>query len=323
MQSSLLKFTLGRILLSVPLLVAVIVITFALIHTAPGDPAILLAGDAPTPEFLEQIRTEYNLDKSTWEQLRIYIVRAFQFDFGNSIYFKRPVIDVILERLPATLILSGAAITIATLVGVTLGVWAAQYRGTSVDGLIGGASLVGYSIPTFWLGQLLVLLLAVHWPILPSNGMTEVRVRHTGFAHVLDVLRHLVLPAATLALFELALIARFTRTAMIDALERDYVVVAFAKGATRRRVVWRHAFPNAIIISITIVGLEFGALLAGAVVTETVFSWPGIGRLFYDAVFRRDFPLLSGLFIFASLAVILVNLVTDILCSLLDPRIAR
>jgi len=323
MLGSLLKFSLGRIVLSIPLLLSVIVITFLLIHAAPGDPAVLLAGDAPAPEFLAQIRYAYNLDKPVWQQLLIYIIKAAQLDFGSSIYFKRPVIDVIVERLPATLLLSGTAMVLASVLGVALGAWAAQRKGSGTDSIVSGASLLGYSIPTFWLGQLLVLLFAVYLPLLPASGMTEVRLRYTGFAHFVDVARHLILPACTLAVFELALIARFTRTAMIDALGRDYIVVAFAKGGRKRHVVWRHAFPNAVIVSITIIGLEFGALLAGAVVTETVFSWPGIGRLFYDAVFRRDFTLLSGLFIFASLAVILVNLVTDILCSLLDPRIVR
>jgi peptide/nickel transport system permease protein len=233
------------------------------------------------------------------------------------------VIGVILERLPATLLLSGTAMAIASIFGIALGVWAAAKRGTGTDSFVSGVSLLGYSIPTFWLGQLLILLFAVIWTVLPAGGMVATRLRYEGFDHILDVGEHLILPAVSLAAFELGLVARFTRNAMIDAMNRDYALVAFAKGARRPRVLWLHAFPNAIVTTITVIGLEFGVLLAGAVVTETVFSWPGIGRLFYEAVFRRDFPLLSGLVIFASACVIVVNLITDLLCAVIDPRVTR
>jgi peptide/nickel transport system permease protein len=321
--ASLFRFCLSRLLFAVPLILVVVTLTFLLIQAAPGDPAVLLAGDAPSPELVARIRAEYNLDRSVPEQLGIYLWRALQFDFGRSIYFQRPVIEVILEKVPATLLLAGTAMAIASIFGIALGIWAASARGTSTDSLVSGVSLLGYSIPTFWLGQLLILLFAVVWTALPTGGMVATRVRYVGLDHVLDVAQHLVLPAVSLAAFELGLIARFTRSAMIDAMNRDYALVAFAKGAQRLRVLWLHAFPNAVITTITVIGLEFGVLLAGAVVTETVFSWPGIGRLFYEAVFRRDFPLLSGLFIFASASVICVNLVTDLLCAIIDPRITR
>lgn len=323
MSSNLLRFCAGRLLLAVPMLVAIVALTFVLIQLAPGDPATLLAGDAPSPELLASVRAEYNLDRPLLDQLGIYLWRAAHFDFGRSIYFGRPVMDVVLERVPATLILTGTAMALASLFGILFGVWAGAKHGTAVDSAVSAMSLVGYSVPTFWLGQLLVLLFAVVFNVLPSGGMVATRIRYTGWDHVLDVANHLVLPAITLMAFELGLIARFTRTAMIDAMGRDYVLVAYAKGARASRVVWRHALPNAIVTSITIIGLEFGVLLAGAVVTETVFSWPGLGRLFYDAVFRRDFPLLSGCFIFASAAVIVVNLATDVLCAAIDPRISR
>ncbi len=323
MSGQLLRFCASRCLLAIPLLLVIVTVTFLLIQLAPGDPATLLAGDAPSPEFLARIRAEYDLDQPILHQLGIYLWRAAHLDFGRSIYFQRPVLEIVLERVPATLILAGTAMALASLFGLVLGVWAGARPGTAVDTAVSSVSLIGYSLPTFWLGQLLVLLFAVVWNVFPTGGMVATRIRYTGFAYVLDVANHLVLPAITLMAFELGLIARFTRTAMIDAMGRDYVLVARAKGAQSGRVVWRHALPNALVTSVTIIGLEFGVLLAGAVVTETVFSWPGLGRLFYDAVFRRDFPLLSGCFIFASAAVIIVNLLTDVMCAALDPRISR
>ena len=320
---SYLSFCLGRLALAVPLLLVIVAITFVLFQLAPGDPATLLAGDAPSPELLASIRAEYNLDQPIPSQLGIYLWRALHLDFGRSIYYQRPVFEVILDRVPATLILAGTAMALASAFGVLLGVWSGSRPGTGTDTAVSSLSLVGYSLPSFWLGQLLVLLFAVVWTVLPAGGMVATRIRYTGMAHVLDVAQHLVLPAITLMAFELGLVARFTRAAVIDAMGRDYVLVARAKGAQRGRVVWRHALPNAIVVVVTVIGLEFGVLLAGAVVTETVFSWPGLGRLFYDAVFRRDFPLLSGCFIFASAAVVAVNLVTDVLCAVLDPRVGR
>ena len=323
MRANLLWFAIGRILAAVPLLLVIVAFTFLLIRLAPGDPAYILAGDAPSPQFLTLIRSAYGLDRPVLEQLGIYLWRVLHFDLGTSIYFQRSVFDLVLERAPATLLLTSTAMLAATVLGVLLGLWAAWHAGSTRDVALSSLSLLGYSIPTFWLGQLLVLMFAVTLNWLPSGGMVSTRIRYMGIDHILDVAWHLVLPAITLMTFELGLIARFTRAAAIEALKRDYVLMAYAKGALGGRVLWRHVFPNVIVTSITIVGLEFGVLLAGAVVTETIFSWPGLGRLFYDAIFRRDFPLLSGCFIFASAAVIVVNLLTDIITATIDPRILR
>lgn len=323
MTKSLWGLVLNRIVLGIPTLLIIITATFVLVRLAPGDPALILAGDAPTPEFLAAIRERYGLDRTIFEQLLIFIGQAVRLDFGTSIYYQQPVVDVVLQRAPATLVLTASAILVAALVGVVFGVWAARHKGTRIDAAVGMASLLGYSIPAFWLGQLLILLFAVQFNVLPTGGMTTARIRFTGVDYLLDVARHMVLPVITLATFELGLIARFTRTAMVEALGREYVLVARAKGGRMNHVVWSHAFPNAVVTTITIVGLEFGILLGGAVVTETVFSWPGVGRLFYDAILRRDFPLLTGCFILASLAVIVINLITDLLCAVLDPRTRR
>jgi peptide/nickel transport system permease protein len=211
----------------------------------------------------------------------------------------------------------------ASVMGILLGAVAADRRDTAVDSIVSGASLLGFSIPIFWLGQLLVLLFAVYLDLLPAGGMSSARVTYYGFDHILDVTRHLILPVTTLTLFEMAMITRFTRAAMIEALAKDYVTVAYAKGATHGRVLWRHALPNALVTSVTIIGLEFGVLLAGAVVTEIIFGLPGLGRLFFDSIFRRDFQLMTGCFIFASTAVVVVNIITDIVVAALDPRVNR
>lgn len=317
------RLLLRRALLAVPLVFAVVALTFFFIRLAPGDPAQILAGDAPTPEFLAQIRAEYGLDQPVWTQFLAFLGKAVTGDFGTSLYTRQPVFTVILERFPATVLMTGTAMVVASIAGILLGVASARRAGSHVDTLISGASLLGYSMPGFWVGQLLVLLFAVSLDWFPATGMEAARATYTGWHHVEDVAWHMVLPVTTLSVFLLTMIARFTRAAMIEALDQDYVLVAEAKGASRNRVLWHHAFRNACVTTITVIGLEFGAVLAGAVVVEIVFGWPGLGRLFYDAIYRRDFPLLTGAFMFSSTVVILVNMVSDIACALLDPRIRR
>lgn len=317
------KLVLRRLALGVPLVLIIVALTFALMKLAPGDPALLLAGDAPTPEFLAQVRAEYDLDKPALQQFVTYLLRALAGNLGTSIYFGTPVTELILQHFPITLLLTCLSMFCASVMGILLGVVAADRRDSLVDALVSGASLLGFSLPIFWLGQLLVLLFAVQFNWLPAGGLSSARVTYYGFDHVLDMARHLVLPVTTLMLFEMAMVTRFTRAAMIEALGKDYVTVAYAKGADHRRVLWRHALPNALVTSVTIIGLEFGVLLAGAVVTEIIYGLPGFGRLFFDSIFRRDFQLMTGCFIFASVAVVIVNIITDIVVAALDPRVGR
>jgi peptide/nickel transport system permease protein len=317
------RLLLRRVLLAVPLVFAVVALTFFFIRLAPGDPAQILAGDAPTAEFLAQIRAEYGLDRPVWTQFLAFLGKALTGDFGTSLYTKQPVFSVILERFPATVLMTGTAMVVASIIGILVGVSSAKRAGSHADTLISSASLLGYSMPGFWVGQLLVLLFAVSLDWFPATGMQAARASYTGWRHIQDVAWHMVLPVTTLSVFLLTMIARFTRAAMIDALDQDYVLVAEAKGASRNRILWHHAFRNACVTTITVIGLEFGAVLAGAVVVEIVFGWPGLGRLFYDAIYRRDFPLLTGAFMFSSLIVIAVNMVSDVACALLDPRIRR
>jgi peptide/nickel transport system permease protein len=312
-----------RLLLAIPVIVSIVVLTFLLIRLSPTDPAVLLAGDTPAPEFLQAIRAQYHLDEPVPTQLALYVASALRGDLGTSIYFRKPVIDLILAHAPVTLLLTVTSLGIASLLGVALAVSAASRPGTGVDTGVTALSLAGYSMPAFWIGQLLILTFAVWLGWLPSNGMASARESYEGFELLVDRLRHMALPVASLVLFELAIITRFTRAAMVQALRQDYVGVARAKGASATRVLWRHALPNALVTTVTVLGLEFGFLLAGSVVTEIVFGWPGLGRLFFDAIFRRDFPLLTGCFIFTSVVVVMVNMLTDALVSVLDPRTTR
>ncbi len=323
MAGALLRLTATRLLTAIPLIFAVVTLTFVLIRLTPGDPAYVLAGDAPTEEFLAQIRATYGLDQSIWQQYVAFLSKAALGDFGTSIFFKKPVFEVILERFPATMLLTFSAMAVAALFGTLLGVFAASRAGTRADTGITTLSLIGYSIPTFWVGQLLILVFAVQLRWFPGGGMVSPRRSYQGLEWWWDVGVHLVLPATALGLALLTMIARFTRTAMVEGLNRDYVMVARAKGASERRVLWGHAFRVAVTTTITVVGLEFGFVLVGAVLIETIFSWPGIGRLFYDAISKRDFPLLTGSFIFTAIIVVAVNALTDIACAALDPRLRK
>jgi len=223
--------------------------------------------------------------------------------------------------VPATLLLMGVAILYATIFGALFGVISSRRQYSATDNFFTLVSLIGYSMPVFWLGQILLILFGLQFPILPAQGLESLRESYTGFARALDILHHLVLPAFTLGLGYLAVDVRFTRASMIEVMSQDYIRTARAKGLSERAVFYKHALRNALIPLVTITGLNFGFLLAGAVLTETVFAWPGLGRLMYDSIYSRDYPVLMGMFVVISLMVIVVNLITDIVYSVLDPRI--
>jgi peptide/nickel transport system permease protein len=300
--------------------VAAVVITFLLIHLAPGDPIGILAGDRSTPQYQAMLRQQLGLDQALPVQLVRYLGRLAHGDLGYSFTYQAPVTAVILSRLPATLLLMGTSLVVATVGGTWIGVRTAVGRDRPAWNLATIASLIGYSVPPFWLGQVLILLFGVTLGWFPILGMTS-RLGATGLAHVGDVAWHLVLPALTLGLIELALISRLTRSAMIEVLDQDYIVAARGKGLKRRRVIYRHALRNALLPVITVFGLELGWLVAGFVVVETVFSWPGLGRLTFDAINARDYPVITGLFILVTFTVVVANLLTDLVYLVVDPRI--
>ncbi len=277
----------------------------------------MLAGQAGTdPGYLALLRERLELDRPLPYQIGSYVSSALRGDLGFSLVQGRPVRDAILDRLPASLLLTGTALALAAVAGVVLGSIAAARRGGRTDAAVSMLSLLAYSLPVFWLGQLLVALFAVELRWLPAGGMRSAE----GAGGGVDVLVHLILPGGTLALLLLALVVRVTRASMLDALAEDYVTAARGKGMPERRVLTRHALPNALRPVVTVLTGYLGLLLTGAVLVETVFVWPGLGRLLYDSVLARDTPMLAGLLIFSAAVVLLANLAADVLYRVLDPR---
>jgi peptide/nickel transport system permease protein len=305
------------------LLLAVLVLNFCLIHLAPGDPVQVIAGEmgGASAEVVAALRAKYGLDHSLLEQLFTYLGKVATGDFGYSYYFNQPVLELIGQRLPATLYLAISALVLSVLIGTFLGIISARRPNGLFSHTVTLFSLAGYASPIFWTGLMLLLLFGSVWPILPVAGMSDVVHPSRGFAYVLDVLRHLILPTTTLALVFLAQYSRLARVNMIDALSADYVRTARAKGLPEWIVIGKHALRNTLIPIVTVVGLQFGNLFAGAVLVETVFSWPGMGRLVYDSILRRDYPTLMAVLFFSAMMVMAANILTDLVYRLIDPRI--
>lgn len=318
------RFILRRLGEALPLLLAVIVLNFLIIHLAPGDPIQALIGDYPAPpEYVARMRQQFGLDLPLWQQLLSYIGNVLQGDLGFSFANRRAVSGLLLERLANTLILTFSALLFATLVGVALGVMAARRPRSALDHAVTVVSLLGFSIPVFWLGQLLILGLAVKLEWLPAQGMIDSRESYQGLAYAADVAAHLLLPALALSLRYLVSTARLTRASMLEALSSDYIVTARAKGVRATRLLYVHALPNALLPVLTSVGYNFGYVLAGSALVETVFSWPGLGRLLYDAMLARDTPVILGIFLVGAGTAVLANLATDLAYGWLDPRIRQ
>lgn len=320
--NSLLRYILRRFLQAIPLILGIIVVNFSLIHLAPGDPIITLVGESQvSPEYIASVKKEYGLDQPLPTQLLYYVLGVLRGNLGYSFSFRQSVLGVILERVPATVLLMLVAIVYSTLLGVVFGVVSSKRQYSRTDQFFTFLSLVGYSLPVFWLGQILLITLSLRLPLFPAQGMQSLREPLTGMAYWMDLLHHLVLPAFALGLSYLAINTRFTRASMIEVMSEDYIRSARAKGLSEGTVTYKHALRNALLPLVTMTGLNFGFLLTGAVLTETVFAWPGLGRLMYDSIYTRDYPVLMGMFILISVGVILANLITDILYSVLDPRI--
>jgi peptide/nickel transport system permease protein len=296
---------------------AVLVIGFVLLNLAPGDPVTYIMGDSSNPELAERIRERLGLDAPLLVRFQTYLESVLSGQLGRSYVFGRPVVDMIASRVPATVLLFGSMFLISSVLGIVLGTIAAYKKGTLLDKSVIILTITWFSIPVFWSGQILLIVFAVHLEWFPVFGMSSMVPRMPAF---LDVLWHLVLPAATLSLLFTPFIARLTRTSMSEALAEDYITTARAKGLGERRV-FRHAARNAMLPVVTVLALYLGQMMAGAVLTETVFSWPGLGRLMFDSIGSRDYPLVLGLFLFVSVIVIVANLVADLLYAVLDPRV--
>jgi peptide/nickel transport system permease protein len=320
-----LRNLLSRILQGVALVVAVVVLNFVLVHAAPGDPVETIAGASGgmSEELKAELRTQYGLDKPLVVQLGVYLSKVVQGDLGYSYFFNLPVSELIIDRLPATLLLVLASVLMAFLIGTTLGVLSSRKPNGLLSQLVNVVSLVGFAAPVFWTGMLLVILFASVFPWFPISGMRSVELATdaTGWADIVDVLHHLVLPTATLALVYIAQYSRLARASMLDVLGSDFIRTARAKGLPERIVLYKHALRNAVLPVITILGLQFGNVLAGAILVETVFNWPGLGRLAFDSVLRRDYPTILGVLLFSSVVVVLMNQLTDVAYRLIDPRI--
>lgn len=316
-------YLLRRLGQAVVVLGIVLLLQFSLLHLAPGDIADVIAGEVQSadPAFVEQLRRDLGLDRPLPVQFAHFVGRILSLDFGMSHGFNVPVLDLILERLPATLLLMVTAIALAFVTGMVLGTAAAVRRGTWADVAVSVAALLFYATPVFLVGIALILIFTVWLRWLPMSGMYVPWVQHTWWSFALDVARHLVMPAVSLALFYVAIYTRLMRAAMLEVLSLDYMRTAWAKGLSPARVIWRHAARNALLPMVTMLGLQVGSLLGGAVLVETVFGWPGIGRLAFEAVFRRDIPLVLGILFLSSVLVLIVNLAIDLIYTRLDPRI--
>jgi ABC-type dipeptide/oligopeptide/nickel transport system permease component len=301
------RFLIRRVLLTVPVLIGVATLVFSLIHLIPGDPAQAMLGEGADPAQVARLRRELGLDRPLLQQYFTYLADAVQGDLGKSLRTTQPVTDAIAERVPATVELALVAMAVAVGVAIPLGIVAAVWRGTSIDQFAMTLALAGLSMPNFWLGPLLALMLAVELGWLPVSGRGTVA--------------HLVLPATTLGIALAAVLARMTRASVLDELRELYVMAARARGATRMRAVLRHAFRNSLIPVVTLIGLQFGAVLTGAVITETIFAWPGIGRLLIQSIGFRDYPMVQGCILLIAVTYVVVNLLTDFVYGWLDPRI--
>lgn len=302
---------------------AIVVLNFLLIRLAPGDPASVIAGEAGVgdAEFIRQLREEFKLDRPLYEQLAAYLGNILRFDFGYSYHFKVPVWDLMLDRVPATLLLTGTAFVFSLVTGTILGTIAAMRVGRWPDTVISAAALSLYATPLFWLGLMLVLVFSIYVEWMPPFGMETIGAGYTGWSRVGDVAHHLVLPVVTLSSFSLAIYTRLTRSSILEISDQDFVKTARAKGLRRPRIVLAHILRNAILPIITVAGIQAGHLIGGAVMTETVFGWPGLGRLTFESLMQRDYNLLLGILFMASVMVVLFNLITDLAYTVVDPRI--
>lgn len=317
-----LTFVLRRLLHAVPLLGCVVVFNFFLIHLAPGDPIQALIGEFPAPEaYVAEMRKAFGLDQPLVIQLLLYIKNVLTGDLGFSFYYRQPVLNVILGRVPATLLLMLPALLFSAVLGTLLGILAARKPYSLTDNTITMFALFGYCVPAFWFGQMLMATFAIELGWLPSQGIKTVGADLGGISLVADHAAHLALPFVALAIRHLAVNARMMRSSMLEVAWEDFVMVARAKGLHEKNVIAHHMVPNALMPVVTIIGVDVGFLFTGSVLVETVFGWPGIGRLMYESIVKRDYPILMGNFLMTTALVVVVNLLVDLIYLWLDPRV--
>ncbi|MBP6898165.1 MAG: ABC transporter permease [Pseudacidovorax sp.] len=318
-----LQFMLTRVAQGLVALVLIATVNFMLVRAAPGDPVSVMAGEAGASDaqFVSQLRREFGLDQPLSTQLTTYLGHVVRLDLGFSYRQQQPVAKLIADRLPATLLLTGSAFVLSLIFGVVLGALAARKAGSWLDSAITVVALVFYATPLYWLAMMAVLLFTVQMNWLPGFGYITVGSGLSGLSLAWDIAQHLVLPSLTLALFFMAVYARMTRASMLEVAQMDFVKTARAKGVKPGRIQRAHILRNALLPVVTLAGIQAGSMIGGAVLTETVFAWPGIGRLMFDALLQRDYNLLLGCFLVTAAMAILFNLITDLVYTLVDPRI--
>lgn len=346
------RYILQRLVLVIPTLIGVTLIIFLFQRLIPGDPAVAMLGEHATQENVERIREQFGLNRPAFldrealangdlagffdSQYVRYFTRLLKFDLGSSIHRRIPVAETLKERFPATLELAILSLLISLIIGLPVGIASAARRNSALDGVTMVGSLIGVSMPIFWLGIMEIMLFSVFLKWLPSGGRLSTGIQITPITNLLlldslltwnipgfiDALEHIAMPAIALATIPTAIIARMTRSSMLDVLQEDYIRTATAKGLAERVVLFRHALKNAFLPVITIIGIQAGTLLAGAVLTETIFSWPGIGKWVYDSILGRDYPIVQGVTLLIAIIFLIVNLIVDLSYALLDPRIS-
>jgi len=315
------RYITRRLLQIIPVVFSVILINFLLIQAAPGDAATYLAGREADPAFIESLRHAYGLDKPVMTQFFLYLGQVATGHLGRSFVYGEPVMTVILRRLPATILLIFFGMGVAAVIGTLLGAQAARRLGTGTDAAISLTGIALYSIPVFWLGLLLIMVFAVNLRWFPSLGIHSVTVSKDFISQTVDLLHHLILPATTLGLIYTGEYIRLSRASVAEVLGEDFITTSRAVGYDGKTIFLKHALRNALLPVVTIAGLQLGFVFAGATLTETVFAWPGMGRLLFDAILARDYPLLLGAYFIISITVVLANLLTDLLYAYLDPRV--
>lgn len=331
------RYIIRRILNLIPVLLGITLLVFTFLHLIPGDPAVVMSGERATPEQINALREQLGLNQPLPLQYLIFLWNLIRFNFGTSIISGVTIAEEIKVRWPATFELSVAAMLVAIIIAIPAGVLAAVRKNSLLDNLTMSGSLLGVSLPVYWLGLLLIYLFAVNLNWLPPSGRLSIdagfnfkpitgfyildALLQGNFKALQDVLAHLILPAITLGTIPLAIIARITRSAMLEVLSQDYIRTARAKGLLEIWVIFKHALKNALLPVITIIGLQFGTLLGGAILTETIFSWPGIGSWIYEGILARDYPVVQGGVVFVAVTFVLINLLVDLSYAFLDPRI--
>jgi peptide/nickel transport system permease protein len=312
-----------RLVQTVPVVFGVVTVNFLLLQLAPGDLATVLAGEAggAPKEYIDQLRARFGQDQPVYIQLFNYLRNLAVLDLGYSFRQSAPVLDLLLQRLGPTLLLMVSTLVLSLGAGILMGLLAALWVRTWKDNAISVAAIIVYATPLFWVGLMLILVFSIQLDWFPTSGMEDVVAFHEGWARVVDIAHHLVLPTLTLSLFYLALYARLMRASMLEQRGLDYVVTARAKGQTEGKITTRHVFRNALLPVVTMAGVQTGGLIGGSVVVESIFAWPGLGQLAYQSLFARDYNLLLGIFFMSAILVVLVNLIVDVVYVFLDPRI--